>query len=241
MVDDQKKSEAFSSSSTLLSCRSTLKVAPCRSPSPSRSWKRLQTTIAATHLFRTPDVSVMQDLNGLLEDVERTPTSAAHKSKSEVFAAIQAHKTLEMLFLRTVRGSEEDREEVLKTLLKDPRRYICATPDDRSLVNLKSPQGRTLLYEAAIHGHALLTTLLLSQGADHHLSSTLGPNEEETALEGASRWSHLSTVESLLANGRWSSKELKSALKGARSIEVRRRLETALARERGKKRKFLCF
>ena len=234
-------SEVFSSSSTLLSCRNTLKIAPSRSPSPSRNWKRLQTTLAATHLFRTPDVSVMQDINGLLEEVERTPSSVAQTPKSEVFAAIQAHKTLEMLFLRTVRGSEKDREEILKILLKDPRRYICATPDDRSLVNLKSPQGRTLLYEAAIHGHALIVTLLLAQGADWHLGSTLGPNEEETALECASRWSHLSTVEALLATGQWSPKELKSALKGTRSTEVRRRLETALMRERGKKRSFLCF
>lgn len=239
--DIYKMSEAFSSSSTLISCASARKIVPCRTPSPSKSWKRLKTTITATHLFRTPEVSVMHDINGLLDEVERTPTSAHFAPKSEAFAAIQAHKTLEMMFIRTVRGSVEDIEEIARVLRSDPRRYICAVPDHRSLVNLKSPQGRTLLYEAAVHGHAPLITLFLTQGADYHLSSSLGPREEETALEGASRWSHLSTVEALLSNAKWTPKELKSALKGSRSTEVRRRLETALLKVRGRRQRFLCF
>lgn len=234
-------SEVFSSASTLLSTSSARKLAACRTPSPSRSWKRLQSAINVTHLFRTPDVSVVHDINELLSDVEKTPVGAASTPKSDVFTAIQAHKTLELLFTKTTRGSAEDREEVLKLLQQDPRRYICATPDARSLVNLKSPLGRTLLYEAAVHGHAQMVTLLLSQGADCHVTSRIGPGEEETALEGASRWSHLSTVDALLSESKWTAKELKVARRGARNLEVRRRLETALRKERGKARSFLCF
>lgn len=201
----------------------------------------MQITLTAIHLFRTPDVSVKHDLNELLDEIERTPSRASQTLKSDVFSSIQAYKTQEMLFVRVVRGSVEDREEIGRVLREDPRRYICESRDARSLVNVKSPQGHTLLYEAAIHGHADLVTLLLAQGADYHQGSTLGPGDEETALEGASRWSHRSTVEALLADSKWTIKELKSAFKGAKNQEIRKRLETALLKERGKKRSFLCF
>lgn len=181
----------------------------------------------------------MQDLNELLDEVERTPSGASQTPKSDLFTAIQAYKTQEMLFFRAVRGSAEDREEISNILQQDPRRYICDLPDARSLVNLKSPQGRTLLYEAAVHGHAQLIPLLLSQGADCHQGISLGSGEEETALAGASRWSHISTVEALLTAGNWSIKELKSARRGTKSLDVRKRLDAELRKKRS--RSFLCF
>ena len=239
---------SYSASSTIISSSQTPKFQSERSfssnPSPSttnRHWKKLRTTVIATHLFKTPDVSVMQDLNELLEDVESSPYPHVAPDPTELYSAIEAHRAQESLFQLVARGSAEDLAEIETILKSDPKRFIRSSNDPNSLVNKKSPQGQTLVYQAAVHGHPSVVQLLIQSGGNAHEPSTVGKGETETPLEAACRWGHHGVVDVLLREEKWSAKELKCALKLAKFSEIRVRVEFVQRKVRSKKRCLFCF
>jgi ankyrin repeat protein len=89
------------------------------------------------------------------------------------------------------------------------------------------------LYIACKHGNLEVVILLLSQNADHLLTSVVD-GEEETCLEVAVRWAHFKIVEELLRKD-WNKKTLNKAKKLCRTSEMNDLFS-------GKKKKglFLC-
>lgn len=240
-------SEVFSSSSTLVTGRGVVQRSADRSasysPSPYtpgvRRWKKLRSTVIATHLFKTPDVGLVNDLDELISDVQSLPCPPKSSNKSELTSAIDQHRTLQTLFSLAARGSADDIPVIDLMLKEDPRRYVRATVDSLSLVNLKSPQGQPLIYQAAVNGNLPIVELLLTHGADVHIPSNIGGHESETPLDAACRWSHYRVVEALLTTTTWTRKELVTAGKAATSRAIQVRLQREV--ERRKRKCVFCF
>ena len=239
-------SEVFSSSSTLMTGRGLQRSADrsaSYSPSPGgigiRSWKKLRSTVIAAHLFKNPDVAVVSDLDDLISDVQSLPFEQKPSSKTDFTSAIDQHRSLQSLFQLCARGSADDLPVIDSMLKKDPRRYLRATVDSQSLVNLKSPQGQTLIYQAAVNGSLPVVELLLAHSADVHQRSSVGGNESETPLDAACRWSHYRVVEALLVSSSWTRKELQAAIKSATSGAIKVRLQREA--DRVKRRCLFCF
>lgn len=238
-------SEGFSSSSTLLTVRGPQRSADrsaSYSPNPaslgSRRWKKLRSTVIAAHLFKNPDVAVVNDLDELISDVRSLPFQQKSSNKTDLTSAIDQHRSVQTLFQLCARGSADDLPVIDSLLKQDPRRYIRAQVDSQSLVNLKSPQGQTLVYQAAVNGSLPVVEVLLAHGADAHLRSDVGANESETPLEAACRWSHYRVVEALLISSSWTRKELLDAAKTTSSGAIRMRLQREA--DRAKRRWLFC-
>lgn len=240
-------SEGFSSSSTLLTVKAPQQRSTDRSasysPSPDsvggRRWKKLRSTVIAAHLFKNPDVAVVNDLDELISDVQSLPFQQKACNKTDLTSAIDQHRSIQMLFQLCARGSADDLPVIDSLFKQDPRRYIRDHVDSQSLVNLKSPQGQTLIYQAAVNGSLPVVELLLAHGADAHLRSNVDGNESETPLDAACRWSHYRVVEALLISSSWSRKELLDAVKTASSGAIKVRLQREA--DRVKRRCLFCF
>ena len=233
-------SEEAEPSSALLGIASTGMCSPepyvSRKNGANGRWRKLRTTIQVARRLRSPQVEVVKDLDELIADVSRTPTPHRQPSPSSFKAALGAYRQLERLFTLITRGSPDDLLALSQILDSDPRRYLCTETDASSLVNRRSLAGHTLMYEAAVMGNVQAVEVLIKHGADAHLQSKVSPTEEESPLEGASRWGHCSVVDFLLTALPWSKREVKKAAKCATSEILQRRL----AKEMKKWRKKSC-
>lgn len=73
--------------------------------------------------------------------------------------------------------------------------------------------------------------LLIEHGANPHLYSKISESEEENALEVACRWCYIDVVKCFLRYSDWSSAELRSAFKLAKSKEIKKLIEDIMPKQ----------
>jgi hypothetical protein len=210
---------------------------PCRQregPPKSRAsvhWLRLRLAVRAIALLKHPAVSVVLDLDQLACEVESAPVQRQNSKQSGVSRAVSDYRLTENLFSRIARGSTADLKEVDALLLNDSKRYFGSREDAKSLVNHRSMNGKTLVYEAATQGNLAAVELLLRHGADLSRKSDID-GELETPLEAACRWSHVPVAELLLSRHKWTKEELKAAHRATRNPQLRGSITRVLGKAR---------
>lgn len=164
-----------------------------------KRWKLLQNVFIASHLFKTQEIKVMQDIEELLNDVQSSPTRIDFQRVHSLFAeVIDEHRITEKLFNLIQRSTKRDLVEIERIIENHPRRFVKSIKDPESYLNKKNALGIRPLYEAAKHGYIETIQLLLDYGADCHLKSDLNKKDEEDALQVAIRWGHYEVVKRLV-------------------------------------------
>jgi hypothetical protein len=195
-----------------------------------KNWRKLSNVFKGVVLFKQSETSPVQDIEELLENVRSSTSTMVVKKRSygDTGKAIQEYRLGEQLFALIARGSQADLELLDKIFLEDPRRFMRPSTDSTSLVNRPSPAGVRPIVEAARYGHGHIVQYLLASGANPHLPSRAGPDEEENALEVACRWSHLEIVRLLLSSSKWTRQEIKFARKVTSNLAINRVLLEAM-------------
>jgi hypothetical protein len=199
-----------------------------------KHWRNLSNVFKGVVMFKQSETSQVNDIEELLENVRSSTSTIIEKKRSigDTGKAIQEYRLSELVFTLIARGSQADLDQLEKLVLEDPKRYIRPSTDSTSLVNRPSPAGVRPIVEAARYGHCHIVQYLLDTGANPHLPSRAGPDEDENALEVACRWSHLEIVRLLLGGSKWTRQEIKFARKVTTNLAINRVLLEAMPKGR---------
>ncbi|CAD8193881.1 unnamed protein product [Paramecium octaurelia] len=117
-------------------------------------------------------------------------------------------------------GSNEDIQNMIKILQRDPKRNLTNPQDPNHIINSLNQYGQNALYIASKNGNAQVIKFLLSLECNTHIRSRIFEDLTESPLEVSSRWHHLECVRLLLAADRYSNTELRSATKATQNQEI---------------------
>lgn len=197
--------------------------------SPHSKWSLLRNVLNAITRFKSAEVRVVDDIDGLISEVRSRNTSGMITrvfSSREYFIrdAINEHKISDLLFRYLRAGDLNDLKKIEEIIENDPRIFIRSEVDNEFLVNKCNILGHTPMYESIMHGNLEAVQLLLKHGANPHIKSKVDLEEFESNLEVACRWNHTKIVEFLLKATVWSYIEVKDAVKVASNEAIKNML-----------------
>jgi hypothetical protein len=192
-------------------------------------WSLLRNVVNAITRFKSAEVKVVNDIEGLISEVKSKNTSGmitrVYSSRDYFIRdAINEHKISDLLFRYLRAGDLNDLKKIEEILENDPRVFIRSQVDNEFLVNKCNLLGHTPMYESTMHGNLEAVQLLLKHGANPHIKSKVDQHEFESNLEVASRWNHIKIVEFLLEATVWSYIEVKHAAKVASNVAIKKTL-----------------
>ncbi|CAD8079816.1 unnamed protein product [Paramecium primaurelia] len=117
-------------------------------------------------------------------------------------------------------GSNEDIQNMIKILQRDPKRNLTNPQDPNHIINSLNQYGQNALYIASKNGNIQVIKFLLSLECNIHIKSRIFDDLTESPLEVSSRWHHLECVKLLLNSGLYSNQELRSAIKVTENQEI---------------------
>ncbi|CAD8128018.1 unnamed protein product [Paramecium sonneborni] len=117
-------------------------------------------------------------------------------------------------------GSNEDIQNMIKILQRDPKRNLTNPQDPNHIINSLNQYGQNALYIASKNGNVEVVKFLLSLECNTHIKSRIFQDVTESPLEVSSRWHHLECVRQLLKADRYSNSELRSAIKVTQNQEI---------------------
>jgi hypothetical protein len=160
-------------------------------------------------------------LESLDDEFSAVPTASASqpkKSNSDFKDAVESYRRRERFTRALTDGGAEDLDALQREIAADPRRFMTAGTNSRSLVNALI-EGQTPLYIAAKNGHRDVVRFLLLNGADYQTLSDFD-SAKETCLEVAVRWHYIPVIHELLKKS-WPSATLKRCAKMTDNKEVK--------------------
>ena len=86
------------------------------------------------------------------------------------------------MFLCVERGSNQDEKALIKLLKNEDRETSIAREDPKHLINAKNVFGQTPLYVACKHGNLNMVRLLIDQGCNPFIKSSVDKQNEENNL-----------------------------------------------------------
>ncbi|CAD8070446.1 unnamed protein product [Paramecium primaurelia] len=117
-------------------------------------------------------------------------------------------------------GSNEDIQNMIKILQRDPKRNLTNPQDPNHIINSLNQYGQNALYIASKNGNVKVIKFLLSLECNTHIRSRIFQDLTESPLEVSSRWHHLECVRLLLDAERYTNTELRSAIKVTQNQEI---------------------
>lgn len=194
-------------------------------------WKLLRNVVKAISLMKIHNCYA-PDITDLLNEIKQIPTDQIYRQQKQKYQeqsayriAIEDIRREQRVFMHVERGGPEDLIALNNEFQEDPYRYLRMNSHPLSLVNKRGPNQQTPLYVAAKNGNSEVCKLLLELNADHLLSSQI-ENEQETALEVATRWGYTKVVQVLLTHRKWPKKILKNALAKSNTRTISKLLNT---------------
>jgi ankyrin repeat protein len=187
-------------------------------------WRILRSTVRAISLFKTQDVRdcCLETLDDEFSTVPVATALQSKKSNSDFKEAIDSYRRRERFRRALTEGGAEDLEALQREIAADPRRFMSAGTNSRSLVNALI-EGQTPLYIAAKNGHREVVHFLLVNGADFQTLSDFD-SAQETCLEVAVRWHYIPVIQELMKKS-WPSATLKRCERMTDNKEVKKLLK----------------
>jgi len=223
-------------------------------PSSKRRWGKVSLLFRSLIQFNREEVKPIDDAQGVLNEINnynlRTWNVPSNK-KRDLAAQDFARDSFDLI--RRVQafcecatiGSAEHIQLMQKIIDDDPKKFMLEPIDPSHLLNRKNSFGHTPMYIAAKNGNLEVLKLLVSNKANHNLSSTIEPSEksEESPLEVAVKWNHKAVVEFLLDNCEYSFNVLRKCLFISPNLEIKQILREHIRHKFRRKLSFLfcCF
>eukprot|EP00347_Sterkiella_histriomuscorum_P014116 403362111 len=198
-----------------------------------KKWNKLSNILKSLMLIKRADTKNLDNPNEIVEEISnyklRQKPTEKIKPIFEDFIqddnlanAFNLFRQKNKFFQYIESGGEKDIEKIKEEIQNDPKRHIRSINDPDHLINKRNENGQTPLYVGAKYGHLKVIEFFIELGADPHITSLVQIKEsndwkckfeEETILEVAIRWSHLTIVYYLLENIKWTKFEIKKAVK----------------------------
>lgn len=186
-----------------------------------KEWKLLKNVLKASFLLKHHDVRIVCDLDELIEEVKSSPTKVLLSRAATVTSdVISDHRATEKLFFYIQRSSQEDLVQIDSLIENNPRKFTRSKNDPDAFINKANISGIRPIYEACKNGYVNTVQLLLDHGANPHLLSGLSAKDLESPLQVACRWNHINVIKCLLLNSKWTTKEVKCAMKLTKNSEI---------------------